>query len=299
MTTLQDPAVDVDAPKTEDRKHRKAYNQHRNGPIFWVGIVLLALVFVVPILWMYLTSVRPVDDARRIPISIIPERFTLRAYELIFADAENPVLQWALNSLLAATAHAFLVIVVAALAAYPLARMEFRGRNLIFSVIIATLLVPSFIFLMPNYLLMSRLGWLDTLLALIVPGAAGAFSVFFLRQFFLAMPKELEESALIDGANTWHILTRIVLPISKPALVTLGTLTFLGNWNDFIWPVFVLFSPERLTLPAGLATLQGSYNIDYPVVMAGATIASIPVMILYIFVQRYVIEGVATSGLKG
>lgn len=299
MTTLQDPAVDVDAPKTEDRKHRKAYNQHRNGPLFWIGIVLLALVFVVPILWMYLTSVRPVDDARRIPISIIPERFTLRAYELIFADAENPVLQWALNSLLAATAHAFLVIVVAALAAYPLARMEFRGRNLIFSVIIATLLVPSFIFLMPNYLLMSRLGWLDTLLALIVPGAAGAFSVFFLRQFFLAMPKELEESALIDGANTWHILTRIVLPISKPALVTLGTLTFLGNWNDFIWPVFVLFSPERLTLPAGLATLQGSYNIDYPVVMAGATIASIPVMILYIFVQRYVIEGVATSGLKG
>jgi len=136
-------------------------------------------------------------------------------------------------------------------------------------------------------------------MALIVPGAAGAFGVFFLRQFFLAIPRELEESALIDGANTWHILTRVVLPISKPALVTLGVLSFLGNWNDFVWPIFVLFSPERLTLPAGLASLQGAYNIDYPVIMAGATIASVPVLILYIFVQRYVIEGVATSGLKG
>jgi multiple sugar transport system permease protein len=152
---------------------------------------------------------------------------------------------------------------------------------------------------MPNYLLMDQLAWLDTLIALIVPGAAGAFGVFFLRQFFLSIPRELEESARVDGANTWQILTRIVLPISKPALVTLGLIAFLSNWNEFIWPIFVLFSPERLTLPAGLSTLQAAYNIDYPVVMAGATIAAVPVLILYVFVQKYVIEGVATSGLKG
>ena len=152
---------------------------------------------------------------------------------------------------------------------------------------------------MPNYLLMNELGWLDTLLALIVPGAAGAFGVFFLRQFFMGIPRELEESALIDGANTVQILTKVILPISRPALVTLGVLSFLANWNDFVWPIFVLFSPERLTLPAGLASLKGAYNIDYPVIMAAATIASVPVLILYIFVQRYVIEGVATSGLKG
>ncbi len=298
MTAIKDAPARVADPPTTATSGR-SYNQHRNGPVFWVGIVLLALIFIIPILWMYLTSVRTVTDSRRIPISFIPDELSLRAYKLIFADAENPVLTWALNSFVAAAAHSLLVIVVASLAAYPLARMQFRGRNVFFAVIISTLLVPSFIFLIPNYLLMGRLGWLDTLVALIVPGAAGAFGVFFLRQFFLAMPRELEESALIDGANTFHILTKIVLPISKPALVTLGTLTFLGNWNDFVWPVFVLFSPERLTLPAGLATLQGSYNIDYPVVMAGATVASIPVLILYIFVQRYVIEGVATSGLKG
>jgi len=284
---------------TQPTQRKRSYNQHRNGPLFWVGMVILMLIFIVPILWMYLTSLKSVEDARRIPIQIFPDHLTLRAYRLIFADKENPVFTWALNSFIAAAAHSVLVILVASMAAYALARMKFRGQNLIFAVIVATLLVPGFIFLMPNYILMNKLGWLDTLLALIVPGAASAFGVFFLRQFFIAIPKELEESALIDGANTWHIFTKIVLPISKPALVTLGVLSFLGNWNDFIWPIFVLFSPERLTLPAGLATLQGSYNIDYPVVMAGATIASVPVLILYIFVQRYVIEGVATSGLKG
>ena len=200
---------------------------------------------------------------------------------------------------MAAAGHALLVIVVASMAAYALARMKFRGQRFIFGLIIATMFIPGFIFLMPNYLLMNELGWLDTLLALIVPGAAGAFGVFFLRQFFMGIPRELEESALIDGANTVQILTKVILPISRPALVTLGVLSFLANWNDFVWPIFVLFSPERLTLPAGLASLKGAYNIDYPVIMAAATIASVPVLILYIFVQRYVIEGVATSGLKG
>jgi multiple sugar transport system permease protein len=285
------------APKAPARK--RSYNQHRNGPFFWVGMILLTIIFAVPILWMYITSVKTIEQSRSIPINLIPTQLTVRAYKLIFSDAQNPVFIWALNSFIAAAAHALLVIVVASMAAYALARMKFRGQGLVFAVIIATLFIPGFIFLMPNYLLMNRLHWLDTLLALIIPGAAGAFGVFFLRQFFMAIPRELEESALIDGANTWHILTRVILPISRPALVTLGVLSFLGNWNDFVWPVFVLFSPERLTLPAGLASLKGAYNIDYPVIMAAATIASVPVLILYIFVQRYVIEGVATSGLKG
>jgi len=159
--------------------------------------------------------------------------------------------------------------------------------------------VPGFVFLMPNYLLMDRLSWLDTIWALAVPTAAGAFGVFFMRQFFLAIPKELEEVAMIDGANAWTIFTRIILPNAKPALATLTVLSFLANWNEFIWPIYVLFSPERLTLPAGLKLLQGAYTTDYPVIMAGATVASVPVLVLYIFVQRYVIEGVARSGIKG
>ena len=292
------PTAPTEAKATPSRR-RRGTGRDRNGPFFWVGMVLLGAIFVVPIIWMYITAVKTLDESRTVPLRLIPGETTLRAFEFIFSSTQSPVLSWALNSLLAAVAHSILVLIVSSMAAYALARMEFRGRNAIFAVIIATLFVPHFIFLMPNYLMMNRLGWLDTLLALIIPGAAGAFGVFFLRQFFQGIPRELEESALIDGANTWTILTRIILPISKSALVTLALLSFLANWNDFVWPVFVLFSPERLTLPAGLSTLQGAFATDYPVIMAGATIASLPVLILYIVLQRYIIQGVATSGLKG
>ena len=296
-TTVRTTGQPGKTTNTEPRKH--TYHRDRNGPFFWVGIVILALVFTLPIVWMYITAFRTRAETRQVPLDLIPNEFTLQAFRIIFSDATNPVLLWAVNSLVAATLHTVIVLVVSSMAAYALARMQFRGRSLIFAVIIATLFVPGFIFLMPNYLLMSSLGWLDTVLALAVPTAAGAFGVFFLRQFFIAIPKELEESALIDGANTWHILTRIILPVSKSALITLGMLSFLNNWNEFVWPVFVLFSPERLTLPAGLAGLNGAFDTNYPVVMAGATIASVPVLILYIFVQRYIIEGVASSGIKG
>ena len=289
----------MSSTETRTRTRTRTYHRDRNGPIFWIGIVILALIFIVPILWMYLTAFRTQADTRQVPLKIFPEELTLGAFRVIFSDATNPVLLWAVNSLVSATLHSLLVLVVASMAAYALARMPFKGRGIVFAVIIATLFVPGFIFLMPNYLLMNRLGWLDTVLALAVPTAAGAFGVFFLRQFFLALPRELEESALIDGANTWQVLTRIILPVSKSALITLGMLSFLTNWNEFVWPVFVLFSPERLTLPAGLSSLNGAFDTNYPVVMAGATIASVPVLILYFFVQRYVIEGVASSGIKG
>ncbi|MGH3740019.1 MAG: carbohydrate ABC transporter permease, partial [Micromonosporaceae bacterium] len=210
-----------------------------------------------------------------------------------------PVLTWFLNSMIAAATHTVLVLVVASCAAYPLARMDFAGKRVIFGVIISTLLVPGFVLLIPNYMIVDSLRWIDSLWALIVPGAASAFGVFFLRQFFLSLPPDLEEAALLDGANHLQIFLKVVLPLSKPALATLAVLSFLSNWNEFIWPVYVVFSPENMTLPAGLATLQGAYRIDYSVLMAGAFIASVPVMVLFMFTQRYVIEGVSRSGLKG
>jgi hypothetical protein len=180
-----------------------------------------------------------------------------------------------------------------------LARMTFRGKDILFAGIIATLFIPQFVFLIPNYLIVDYFGWLDTLLAVIVPGAAGAFGVFFLRQFFLSLPQELEEAALIDGANRYQIFFRIILPLSRAPLATLAVLSFLVNWNDILWPVYVLFSPQNLTLPPGLAVLNESYNVKYNVIMAGGVIASIPVLVLYLFAQRYIIEGVSRSGLKG
>ena len=274
--------------------------KRRNGPLFWVGMGLLSLVFIGPLLLVLLTAFKSQSESRTVPPTYFPSDPSLRAFDvLFFQDAASPVARWFLNSLMAATLQALLVLAVCSLAGYALARMEFRGKNVIFTIIILTLFLPGFIFLMPNFLILDKLGWLDQIWALVVPGAAGAFGVFFMRQFFLGLPKELEESARLDGAGPLRTWWSIVLPNAKPALVTLGVLSYLNNWNDFIWPIYVLFSPERLTLPAGLSRLQGAYSIDYPVVMAGAMLAAIPVLALYVFVQRYVIEGVASSGVKG
>jgi multiple sugar transport system permease protein len=274
--------------------------KRRNGPLFWLGMGVLSLIFIGPLLLVLLTAFKSQSESRTVPPTYFPTQPSLRAFDvLFFQDAASPVLRWLLNSLAAATLYALLVLLVCSLAGYALARMDFPGKNVIFTVIILTLFVPGFIFLMPNFLILDKLGWLDQIWALVVPGAAGAFGVFFMRQFFLGLPKELEESARLDGAGPFRTWWSIVLPNARPALVTLGVLSFLTNWNDFIWPIYVLFSPERLTLPAGLSRLQGAYTIDYPVVMAGAMLAAIPAIALYVFVQRYVIEGVASSGVKG
>ena len=266
----------------------------------YAGLILLTLVFVAPLLWMFSTSLKPDFMTTRFPPQWIPQDFSGEGYSTILTTGSgNPVLKWFLNSMIASSAHTVLVLITASMAAYALARMHFRGKNLMFVVIVLTLVIPQFVFLIGNYLIVQSFGWLDTLLAVIVPGAAGAFGVFFLRQFFLSLPMELEEAALIDGANRLQIFLRIILPLSKAPLATLAVLSFLTNWNDFLWPVYVLLSPESLTLPPGLAILQGAYNTNYTVIMAGGVLASIPVLILFAFAQRYIIEGVSRSGLKG
>jgi multiple sugar transport system permease protein len=266
----------------------------------YAGLILLTLVFVAPLLWMFSTSLKPNFMTTRFPPQWIPRDFSGEGYSTILTTGSgNPVLKWFLNSMIASSAHTVLVLITASMAAYALARMHFRGKNLMFVVIVLTLVIPQFVFLIGNYLIVQTFGWLDTLLAVIVPGAAGAFGVFFLRQFFLSLPMELEEAALIDGANRLQIFLRIILPLSKAPLATLAVLSFLTNWNDFLWPVYVLLSPESLTLPPGLAILQGAYNTNYTVIMAGGVLASIPVLIIFAFAQRYIIEGVSRSGLKG
>ena len=230
---------------------------------------------------------------------MLPEQWTLGAFRtLLFVDDASPVLRWLANSTIAATLFALLSVTICSMAGYALARLQFRGRDAIFKLIIATMFVPGFVFLMPNFELMNKLAWLDTFQALVVPGAASAFGLFFMRQFFLGLPVELEESSRIDGAGPLRTFFQIVLPNARPAVMTLVVLQFLANWNDFIWPLYTMFSDTMLTLPIGLSRLQGAYTIDYPVIMAGATIAAVPVLILFVFLQRYVIQGVASSGLK-
>jgi multiple sugar transport system permease protein len=263
-------------------------------------LILVTLVFLAPLLWMFSTSFKTNPDSTNWPLTWIPPEFSVSGYVEIFnATAANPVLRWFANSMIAALAHTALVLATAAPAAYALARMHFPGKGLMFAMIVSTLFIPHIILITPQYLIVDAFGWLDTLLAVIVPGAAGALGVFFLRQFFLSLPRELEEAALLDGANRFQIFMRIILPLSKAPLVTIALLSFLLNYNDFLWPIYVLFSAEMQTLPPGLGRLQGAYNTEYNVIMAGGVLASIPVLIIFLIAQRYIIEGVSRSGLKG
>ena len=260
---------------------------------------LLTLLFVSPLIYMISTAFKTTADAASPQPQWIPPDPTVGAFTSVLGNDATPVVRWLLNSVLAAGLQTLLIVVTASMAAYAFARLEFPGKRVLFAIVLATLFVPPVILLIPNYLITSELGWLDTLAAVVVPGAAGAFGVFFLRQFFQSLPRELEEAAYLDGAGRFRTFVSIVLPLSRPALVTLAILSFLTNWNDFLWPVYVLFSPENQTLPAGLSTLQNANAVRYDLLMAGAVIASVPVLLLYLAAQRYVVEGVSRAGLKG
>lgn len=295
-------------PATEDqerspgqtRSRRRLTPRGRAKAVgFYAILILLSLIFLVPLFWMISTSFKTAGDAAVFPPQWLPAEFSVQGYEELFTASQAPVLRWLFNSTFVGIAHTLLVILLAALAAYAFARLNFPGRNVIFGIIIATLAVPGFVFLMPSYLIVDAFGWLDNPMALILPSAASAFGVFFLRQFFISIPGELVEAARLDGANHLQIFFRIFVPLSKAPIATLAVISFLGSWNDFLWPLYVLFNPDNLTLPAGLATLQGAYSVNVPAIMAGAVLASLPVLAVFIFAQRYIIAGVSRSGLKG
>jgi multiple sugar transport system permease protein len=270
------------------------------GSLRWAALIALTLLYLAPILWMFLTAFKTEEESAASPPTGLPSQWSTEALDTIFASsAQTPVPRWFLNSVIAALGTGIVVLVTAAPAAYALARFEFAGKRLVLGGIIATLFVPPIIFLAPNYEIVEALGWLDSLPAVIFPVAAGAFGVFFLRQFFIGLPRDLEEAALLDGASRFQVFFRIVLPLSKPALATLFLLSVLTNWNDFLWPLYVLFNPEHLTLSPGLGLLQGANQTNYALLMAGGLVASLPILLLFSIAQRYIIEGVSRSGLKG
>ncbi len=277
---------------------RESGERKRSLPLL-LTMGLVAVLIASPLVWMVSTSLKSTNEMASRTLNLIPRDPTTEGFTSILGAPATPVGRWFINSLVAATLHMILVLVVASLAAYALARLDFPGKKVLTALILSTIFVPHISLLIPNYNIVSQLGWLDNLIAVIVPGAAGAFGVFFLRQFFLSLPAELEEAALIDGASRWTIFRTVIIPLSGGPLATLALLSFLTNWNDFLWPLYVLFSPERLTLQPGLSTLQGAYSTDYSTIMAGGVIASIPVLILFAVTQRFVIEGVSRSGLKG
>ncbi|MDP8905121.1 MAG: carbohydrate ABC transporter permease [Chloroflexota bacterium] len=261
-------------------------------------LILFGLFFVLPLLWMVATAFKP--QAEWLNPNWIPESPTLRNFTSVFEDRSLPVARWFFNSFIIAAVFTLLILVIDSLAAYAYARMEFRGRKVMFALLLATLVMPGIMFLIPNYITVAGLGWLGTYQGVIAPGLAGVFGVFFLRQFFLSLPRELEEAAYVDGATVWQTFFKVVLPLSGGALATLGVITFLASWNDFLWPLLMTGSNRQMqTLPVGLATLQGQYTFDYGKLMAGALILSVPVLLLYVVAQRFIIRSISTTGLKG
>jgi multiple sugar transport system permease protein len=266
--------------------------------LHYLLLILFALFFVLPLVWMAITAFKP--SSEWLKSNWIPITPTLTNFTSVFEDPTLPIARWFLNSLFIAIAFTVLILVIDSLAAYAYARMAFRGRNALFALMLTTLVMPGIMFLIPNYITTATLDWLRTYQGVIAPGLAGVFGVFFMRQFFASLPRELEEAAYVDGASVLQTFLWVVLPLSRGALATLGVITFLVSWNDFLWPLLIL-GPDRQmqTLPVGLATLQGQYVFDYGKLMAGALILSVPVLLLYAAAQRYVIKSIATTGLKG
>jgi multiple sugar transport system permease protein len=264
----------------------------------YVLLVVFGLFFVLPLLWMAVTSFKP--SAEWLDSNWIPHAPTLDNFTSIFDDPTLPVRRWFFNSFVIATVFTLLILILDSMAAYAYARMEFRGRKMLFGLLLATLVMPQIMFLIPNYITIANLGWLGTYQGVMAPGLSGVFGVFFLRQFFLSLPRELEEAAVVDGANTWQTFTRVVLPLSRGALATLGVITFLESWNNFLWPLLVTGGDRDMqTLPVGLATLQGQYTFDYGKLMAGALVLTLPVLVLFVSAQRFIVKSISTTGLKG
>lgn len=260
---------------------------------------LAAIIVIVPLLWMLSTSFKLKSQLFLTEIYWIPKTITLDNYTKLLNNPATPIVRWFLNTIGVATVSTILVLFIDSLAGYAYARLDFPGRNQIFALLIATLFLPGVMFLVPNFVTTYRLGLLNNYAGVIIPGLAGVFGVFFMRQFFESIPRELEEAAQIDGATTFQTFFQVVLPLARPALATLAVISFLASWNDFLWALLILKDRDLQTLQPGLRTLQGAYTSEYALMMAGAVVVAIPVLIIYAFLQRYIVQSVATTGLKG
>lgn len=262
--------------------------------LMWLSAILAAF----PFLWMIRSSIIPTNLIMKFPPVWLPTTFTLQHFESLLT--RQPFAQYILNSVLVASIVTIGQLVVASTGAYAFARLRFPGRDKLFMLYLATMIIPPQVTLIPQYVLVSKLGWIDNYAALTVPFLGSALLTFLLRQFFLSIPRDLEDAARMDGAGYFRIFGTIVLPLAGPALATSALLAFIGNWTSFLWPLVVTRSRELRTVPVGLAAFQQELGrADYGQMMAGSVLAILPMFVLFLFLQKHIIESVATSGLKG
>ena len=256
-----------------------------------------AIVMVIPFLWMIITSLKTFNESMIVPPTFIPKSMEWKNYLKVFTGMNY--LGYFSNTLIMTVGRTLGQLILCSMAAYAFARLRFPFKNVIFIMILAVLMVPSQIVLIPTFIIMRTFGWIDTFYALIVPGVFSAFGVFLLRQFFMTLPKELDEAAKIDGCSYFGIYWRIILPLSVPGLVALAIFTSLNSWNDFLYPLIMTDTDKMRVLSVGIAAFQGEYVTDYPLLMSGAVLSALPMILVFLFLQKFFIQGIALTGSKG
>ncbi|MEK0316622.1 carbohydrate ABC transporter permease [Cohnella sp. 56] len=263
-----------------------------------LALILVCIVAVFPFYWMLTTAMKPREDIFLYPPQMFPGTFDFGSFPKVFELM--PMAKAYVNSTMVAVLTTVGTLFTCSLAAYAFAKIPFRGSGTIFGIFLSTMMIPFTIILIPLYLVFSKLHWIDTMTPLIVPSVMmNAYGVFLIKQFMSGIPTAYIESAKLDGANHFKIFLKIMVPLCKPALITLGLFTFIGKWNEFVGPLIFLNSEEHFTIPLIIASFQGVYTIEWGLLMSAATVAVVPIMIMYLLTQKYYIEGIALSGVKG
>lgn len=263
------------------------------------GLLILGCLFtLVPFLWMLSTSFKSATEIVRLPPTLIPEKFTLQSYQTIFTDPRVPLARFYLNSIIVSVSVVLMVLFTSSLAGYVFSKYQFFGKNFFFTLILASMMIPFQVMMIPLYLILVRLGLIDSLMGLIVPGATSAFGIFLMRQFIESIPSELIDAARIDGASEFGIYTRIILPQMGAALATLGIFQFMGTWNDYLWPLIVITTTEKRTLPIMLTWYNSQHGSRFDLTMAASVLVILPIVVVYFLFQRWIVRGIALTGFK-
>ena len=264
-----------------------------------MSILTLGILYtLLPFLWMLGTSFKSSTEIVRMPPTLVPENFTLSSYNTIFTDPRVPLARFYLNSIIVTFSIVGMVLFTSSLAGFVFAKYTFFGKNLWFTLILATMMIPFQVIMIPLYLVLVKLGITDSLLGLIVPGATSAFGIFFMRQFVESIPSELIDAARIDGATEFGIYTQIILPQMGAALATLGIFQFMGTWNDYLWPLIVITTTEKRTLPVMLTWYNSQHGSRFDLTMAASVLVILPIVVVYFFFQRWIVRGIALTGFK-
>ncbi|HOX09780.1 MAG TPA: carbohydrate ABC transporter permease [Candidatus Omnitrophota bacterium] len=278
------------------RPSSKARQQRMLKTFVYIFLAIGSFIMVVPFVWMVVTSFKPLDEINTYPPSFFIRKPTFAAYIELFSII--PMGRYFMNSLIVTSAITLANIFFCSLAGYAFAKHRFFGRDKLFLLLVGSMMIPWQVNLIPSFVIIKKFGWLNSFYGLIIPAMSGAFGIFLMRQFIMNIPDDLIDAAKIDGCSEFTIYRRVILPLIQPALASLAIFTFMGQWNNFVWPLVVIYSSKMRTIPLALSVLNGQFGTNFAMVMAGAVIATLPVLIVFIAFQKYFIKGIALTGLK-